>query len=58
MKFEESLKTLDKLIEELENPDITLEDSMNCYKKGTELIAACRKELSEAEMLVTIEDEK
>ena len=58
MKFEESLKMLDKLIEELENPDITLEDSMNCYKKGTELISLCRKELSEAEMLVTIEDEK
>ena len=58
MKFEEALKMLDNIIEELEKPEITLEDSMNCYKKGTELISMCRKELSEAEMLVTIEEEK
>lgn len=56
MKFEESLKMLDKIIEELEDPDVSLEDSMNFYKKGTELISVCRKELEKAEMLVTFED--
>ena len=57
MKFEESLKMLDKIIEGLENPDVSLEDSMEFYKKGTELISSCRKELAKAEMLVTVEEE-
>lgn len=58
MKFEESLKMLDRIIEELEDPNVSLEDSMNFYKQGTELISSCRKELAKAEMLVTVEDDE
>lgn len=56
MKFEEALKQLDELIALLENPDVSLEDSINYYKSGAELINMCRKELEKAELLVTVEE--
>ncbi len=56
MKFEESVKKIDEIIAALENSDITLEDSIKLYKDGTELISSCRKELDNAEMLVTVAD--
>lgn len=55
MKFEQSVKRLDEIITALENPEITLEDSLKLYKDGAELIGSCRKELDNAEMLVTVE---
>ncbi len=55
MKFEQSVKRLDEIITSLENPEITLEDSLKLYKEGAELIGSCRKELDNAEMLVTVE---
>ncbi len=55
MKFEQSVKRLDEIITALENPEITLEDSLKLYKEGAELIGSCRKELDNAEMLVTVE---
>jgi exodeoxyribonuclease VII small subunit len=56
MKFEDSVKKLDEIIAALENNEISLEDSINLYKEGTKLIADCRKELDNAEMLVTVAD--
>lgn len=56
MKFEESVKKIDEIIAALENSDITLEDSIKLYKDGAELISSCRKELDNAEMLVTVAD--
>lgn len=55
MKFEQSVKRLDEIITALENTEITLEDSLKLYKEGAELIGSCRKELDNAEMLVTVE---
>ena len=55
MKIEQSVKRLDEIITALENPEITLEDSLKLYKEGAELIGSCRKELDNAEMLVTVE---
>lgn len=56
MKFEDSVKKLDEIIAALENPDVSLEDSVKLYKEGAELIGLCRKELDSAEMLVTVDD--
>ena len=56
MKFEEAIKKLDEIIVLLENPDVSLEDSINYYKNGAELINLCRKELEKAELLVTVEE--
>ena len=56
MKFEEAIKKLDEIIVLLENPDVSLEDSINYYKNGAELINMCRKELEKAELLVTVEE--
>ena len=55
MKFKQSVKRLDEIITALENPEITLVDSLKLYKEGAELIGSCRKELDNAEMLVTVE---
>ena len=38
MKFEEALKKLDEIIALLENPDVSLEDSVNYYKNVAELL--------------------
>ena len=54
MKFEESVKRIDEIITLLESKDISLEDSLKYYKEGAELIGSCKKELDNAEMLVTV----
>lgn len=54
MKFEESVKRIDEIISLLESKDISLEDSLKYYKEGAELIGSCKKELDNAEMLVTV----
>lgn len=56
MKFEESVKRIDEIIALLESKDISLEDSLKFYKEGAELIGSCKKELDNAEMLVTVSD--
>ncbi|MGN0586252.1 MAG: exodeoxyribonuclease VII small subunit [Oscillospiraceae bacterium] len=56
MKFEESVKRIDEIIALLESKDISLEDSLKYYKEGAELIGSCKKELDNAEMLVTVSD--
>lgn len=57
MTFENSLKKLEDIITKLENNEITLEESIQTYKEGIDLLGACRKQLDEAEMLVTVADE-
>lgn len=54
MKFEDSVKRINEIINMLENPEVSLEDSINLYKEGAELIISCRRELENAEMLVTV----
>lgn len=56
MKFEEAVKRIDEIIALLESKDISLEDSLKYYKEGAELIGSCKKELDNAEMLVTVSD--
>ncbi len=56
MTFENSLKRLDEIVAGLENNDITLEESMEMYREGVTLLGDCRKQLSQAEMLVTVDD--
>lgn len=54
MKFEDSVKRINEIINKLENPEVSLEDSISLYKEGAELIVNCRRELENAEMLVTV----
>lgn len=57
MKFEESIKRLDEIIEKLENNETSLEEAIEIYREGAAILGNCRKQLEQAELLVTVADE-
>lgn len=48
-QFEESLKKLESIVEQLEKGDLSLEDSLKLFEEGVALSATCKKELDTAE---------
>lgn len=52
--FEESLERLEKIVLELEKPEVPLEKSLTLFEEGMQLSASCRKQLEEAEGKVEI----
>lgn len=48
LSFEQALKKLEKIAEELEGEDVTLEVSLKHYEEGMKLIGICSKKLQEA----------
>jgi exodeoxyribonuclease VII small subunit len=47
--FEESLKKLEGIVEQLEKGDLALEETLKLFEEGVGLSAACKRELDEAE---------
>jgi exodeoxyribonuclease VII small subunit len=47
--FETQLKALEKIVERLENGELTLEESVQLFEEGLKLSTACKKELEVAE---------
>ena len=47
--FEESLKKLEAIVDQLEKGDLPLEESLKLFEQGVGLSTACKKELDEAE---------
>ena len=47
--FEESLKKLETIVDQLEKGDLPLEESLKLFEDGVELSAVCTKELDAAE---------
>ena len=47
--FEESLKKLETIVDQLEKGDLSLEDSIKLFEEGVGLSAACKKEIDTAE---------
>ena len=47
--FEESLKKLEGIVEQLEKGDLALEESLKLFEQGVGLSTACKKELDDAE---------
>jgi exodeoxyribonuclease VII small subunit len=47
--FEESLKKLETIVEQLEKGDLPLEQSLKLFEQGVDLSSVCKKELDEAE---------
>ena len=43
--YEEAAERLEKIVEKLENSDVSLEESINLYKEGMELTLLCRQKL-------------
>jgi exodeoxyribonuclease VII small subunit len=52
LSFEEALKQLESIVEQLESPEITLEDSVKLYEKGMELSKQCTQVLHQAELKI------
>jgi len=52
--FEESLKKLESIVEQLEKGDLALEDSLKLFEEGVNLSAACKQELEAAEGKVQV----
>jgi len=56
--FEDSLAELEKLVEQMEQGDIPLEESLKSFERGIKLTRTCQKSLQEAEQKVRILLEK
>ena len=54
MKFEDGLKRLEKIVEELESGNLSLDDSLEKYEEGIKLSKACTKRLEVARKKVEI----
>lgn len=52
--FEESLKKLESIVDQLEKGDLPLEQSIKLFEEGVELSAVCKQELDAAEGKVQI----
>ncbi len=52
--FEDSLTELEKIVEQMEKGDITLEESLEYFEHGIKLTRTCQKALQEAEQKVQI----
>lgn len=50
--FEEALKKLETIVEELEKEDITLEDSVKLYEEGVKMSRFCTEILENAELRI------
>lgn len=53
-QFEKSLAELEKLVQEMEQGDISLEESLKQFEQGIALTRACQKALQEAEHKVAV----
>ena len=50
--FEQQIARLEEIVSALERGDIQLADSLALFEEGTKLIAACAKQLDQAEQKV------
>lgn len=56
--FEDSLAELEQLVSQLEQGDISLEESLKSFERGVSLTHTCQKALQDAEQKVQILLEK
>jgi exodeoxyribonuclease VII small subunit len=52
--FEEHLQALERLVEELESGELTLDDSLKRFEEGVKRLRCCRELLAKAEDQVKI----
>ena len=52
LTFEEALDELEDIVNSLERGEISLEEAIKAYERGTELKNQCEKRLKEAKMKV------
>ncbi|MCM8813771.1 MAG: exodeoxyribonuclease VII small subunit [Candidatus Omnitrophica bacterium] len=54
LSFEEALKRLEKIAEDLEREDISLDASLSRYEEGMKLMQVCHRKLDEAKKKVDV----
>lgn len=54
IKFEESLKKLEKIVEDLEKGDLSLDEALKKYQEGIELSRQCSLRLDGAKKKIDI----
>lgn len=52
LSFEEALSKLESIVEKLEQPDVSLEESVKSFEEGVQLSKYCSKILENAELRV------
>ena len=52
IKLEEAFAKLDEILDELESPDISLEESFQVYEEGMKLIRQCNETIDRVEKSV------
>ncbi len=48
ISFEAAMQRLEKIVDDMENREIPLEESLKLYKEGSECARLCRKKLENA----------
>lgn len=54
MNFEENIEQLEKIVQELENGNLNLDDSIKKFEEGMTISKKCNEILEEAEKKITI----
>lgn len=58
MTFEEAMQELTQIVQQLENGNLSLDDSIKAYQKGMELSQICQTKLQDAKKsIVTMMDD-
>ena len=52
MSFEEAMKELERLVDALDKGDVSLDEAIAAYDRGSQLKDHCQKKLNEAKMKV------
>ncbi|HRZ14019.1 MAG TPA: exodeoxyribonuclease VII small subunit [Candidatus Omnitrophota bacterium] len=54
IKFEEALKKLEKIVEDLEKGDLSLDEGLKKYQEGIELARVCSQKLDSAKKKIDV----
>lgn len=54
LSFEDSLTTLDELVNKLETGELSLEESLSAFEQGITLTRECQQHLNQAEQKVSM----
>jgi len=52
MSFEDAMKELEKLVDSLDKGDVSLDQAITAYDRGSKLKEYCEKKLNEAKMKI------
>ncbi len=53
-KFEEAVEELERVVEQLESGELSLEDSLTAFENGVRLVKLCNQKLTEVERKIEL----